>query len=84
MQAQAGIQKAAQQHQEEIAYWQAIAAGRTPPLGNPYTALYGLAPYSPVIQSKDPGTNLSQLVTQGDTMVQLTQQLVKNTSMVMV
>jgi hypothetical protein len=82
MQQQQANQTSAQQHQQEIAYWQAIAAGKTPPAGNPYTALYGTTPYSPVIPSKDPGTNLSQLVTQGDTTNQLLTQIAANTQIV--
>jgi hypothetical protein len=67
-------------HQQELDYWGAIAAGRTPPPGNPYTTLF-TAPQAPTAPG-GPNAALGTLTTQGDQQIDLLQKIVTNTTLV--
>ena len=77
-QQQQASQSATTSHQQEIEYWEAIAAGRPAPAGNPYSLLY--APQVPA--SQNPNVALGTLTNQGYTQIQLLQQIVQNTTLV--
>ena len=80
---------AQQSHQEEIAYWQAIATGRTPSGDNPYLGVFGVPNFQTgqftSASSATPNPALDKLQSQIDLQQQsLTalQQIVYNTTMV--